>query len=251
MVAMQGEVRILEDGAAVAAAAAGEFCRRAVAAVAARGRFAVALSGGSTPRLLLRELAGGSAVGVPWERVHLFWGDERAVGADHPDSNFRMVRDELLSRVTIPAANLHRMRGEGPDWQAAAADYEAELRDFFALRPRQLPRFDLVFLGMGGDGHTASLFSGSTALTEPDRLVVAPWVARLAAHRLTLTPRLFNAAACVVFLVTGEDKAAMLQRVLEGPRDPRKLPSQSITPVDGELIWLVDIAAAQRLSPRS
>jgi 6-phosphogluconolactonase len=209
------------------------------------------LSGGSTPRRLLRELAGAPAGEVPWARVHLFWGDERTVPPNHPDSNFRMVEDELLSRVAVPAANLHRFRGEDRDPAAAAAGYEAELRGFFDLGPEQLPRFDLVFLGMGGDGHTASLFPGAAALTQPDRLVVAPWVDRLTTRRLTLTLRVFNAAACVVFLVTGGEKAATLQRVLEGPRGRLELPSQLVVPVDGDLVWLVDTAAARLLSPRS
>jgi 6-phosphogluconolactonase len=247
---MAPEVRILEDAGAVARAAAAELCRLATAAVAERDRFTVALSGGSTPRLLFREVASAPPGSLPWEKVHLFWGDERTVPPDHPDSNFRMAHEELLSRVAIPTANIHRMRGEDPDPVAAAADYEADLLDFFGLRPRQLPRFDLVLLGMGVDGHTASLFPGSEALLETERLVAAPWIAQLGTQRLTLAARVFNQAACVVFLVSGGDKAATLKRVLEGPRHPLELPSQLVAPGDGELVWLIDTAAARHLSPR-
>jgi 6-phosphogluconolactonase len=247
---MAPEVRILEDAGTVARAAAGELHRLATAAVAERDRFTVVLSGGSTPRLLFRKLAGAPPGSLPWEKIHLFWGDERTVPPDHPDSNFRMVQEELLSHVAIPAANVHRMRGEDPDPAAAAADYESDLRGFFALQPRQLPRFDLVLLGMGVDGHTASLFPGSEALTEPDHLAVAPWIDRLTARRLTLTARVLNNAACVIFLVSGGEKAATLQRVLEGPRRPLELPSQSIQPSNGALVWLVDAAAALLVSPR-
>lgn len=245
---MAPDVRILENVGAVARAAAGELRRLAAAAVAERDRFTVALSGGSTPRLLLREAASAPPGSLPWDKIHLFWGDERTVPPAHPDSNFHMVQEELLSHVAVPAANIHRMRGEDPDPAAAAADYEVDLRGFFALQPRALPRFDLVFLGLGVDGHTASLFPGSAALTEPGRLVVAPWIDRLKTRRLTLTARVLNHAACVVFLVSGGEKAATLQRVLEGPRQPLELPSQLVAPGDGELIWLVDTAAAQLLS---
>jgi 6-phosphogluconolactonase len=247
---MAPEVRVLDNANAVAHAAAGEFYRRAEAAVAERGRFAVVLSGGSTPRLLFRELASATSGEHQWDQVHLFWGDERTVPPDHPESNFGMAQLELLSRVPVPACNIHRMRGEDPNPAAAAVTYETELRRFFDLRAGQLPRFDLVFLGMGADGHTASLFPDSEALTEPERLVVAPWVARIKTRRLTLTARALNHAACVVFLVSGEDKAAILQRVLEGPSHPLKLPSQLVAPGDGELVWLVDTAAARLLSTR-
>jgi 6-phosphogluconolactonase len=247
---MRPEIRIFEDAEAVARAAAGEFRHRAAVAVAERGRFTVVLSGGSTPRLLFRELAGAAAGDLPWEKVHLFWGDERTVPPDHSASNFRMVQEELLSRVAVPAANIHRIRGEDPDPAAAATDYEAELRGFFELQSGQFPRFDLVFLGMGADGHTASLFPGSEALAEAERLVTAPWVTQLKTRRLTLTARVFNHAAGVVFLVSGAEKAETLQRVLEGPRHPLELPCQLIEPDNGELVWLLDSAAAQLLSPR-
>ncbi len=247
---MATEVRILDDAEDVARAAAGEFRRRAEDAIADRGRFAAALSGGSTPRLLFRALTKPAAGDLPWNRIHLFWGDERTVPPDHPDSNFRMVHEELLSRVAVPAANIHRMRGEDPDPAAAAADYEAELRGFFGLGPGQVPRFDLVFLGMGADGHTASLFPRSEALIARERLVAAPWIEALGSRRLTLTTPVLNHATCVVFLVVGGDKAATLRRVLEDPRRPVELPAQSVDPEDGELLWLVDAPAGRLLSLR-
>lgn len=247
---MKPEVRVLASTAAVARAAVNELRRRARLAVAERGRCAVALSGGSTPRLLFRELATAAPGEIPWHQVHLFWSDERTVPPNHPDSNYRMAHEELISRVNVPAANVHRLRGEDPDPARAAADYEADLRRFFDLQEGQLPRFDLVFLGMGADGHTASLFPGSEGLTQQQHLVVAPWVATLKSRRLTLTARAINHAACVVFLVAGEDKAATLRRVLAGPPRPLELPSQGIEPSDGELLWLVDAAAARLLPPR-
>jgi len=250
LLGMAPEIKILENAEAVANAATREFLRRAAVAVTERGLFTVVLSGGSTPRLLFREMASAAARDLPWKKVHLFWGDERTVPPDHPDSNFQMVQEELLARVEVPAGNIHRMHGEDSDPAAAAADYETELRAFFDLRSRQLPRFDLVFLGLGADGHTASLFPGSEALTETERLVVAPWVAQLKTRRLTLTARVLNHAACVVFLVTGEEKAEILQRALEGPRNPLELPCQLIEPGDGELMWIIDTAAARLLSPR-
>ena len=245
---MAYQMHLREDGPAVARAAASEFRRRGEAAVVERGRFAVALSGGETPRLLFRELAANPAGGPSWEKIHLFWGDERTVPPDHRDSNFRMVRDELLSRVAIPETNVHRMGGENPEPEAAAAGYEAEIRRFFGLRAGRLPRFDLIFLGMGSDGHTASLFPGSAAVGERARLAVAPWVERLGTHRITLTLPVFNAAACVIFLVVGDEKAEVLRRVLEGPADPLELPCQAIAPMDGDLVWLVDLGAARLLS---
>jgi 6-phosphogluconolactonase len=241
-------VNILEDAKAIARAAAEEFRHRAAEAIAEQGRFTVVLSGGNTPRLLYRELANESEGSLSWEKIHLFWGDERTVPPDHPDSNYRLVQEELLSRITIPAANIHRMHGEDPDPVTAAADYETRLHKFFSLKPGQFPCFDLIFLGVGADGHTASLFPGSEALIDNKRLVVAPYVAQLNTRRLTLTASVINRAVCVIFLVSGAEKAKTLQRVLEGPYDPLNLPSQLIKPVDGKLSWLVDRAAASLLT---
>jgi 6-phosphogluconolactonase len=211
-------------------------------------RFTVALAGGETPGYLYSLLASAQyAPQVPWERVHVFWGDERHVPPDDPASNYHMAYDALLSRVPIPPQNVHRIRAELPDAHEAARTYEDDLRGFFGLQPSALPRFDLVLLGMGADGHTASLFPRTDTRREREHLVAAPWVEKLHAYRLTLTPRVLNNAATVVFLVSGEGKAATLHAVLEGPQDPDLLPAQLITPTNGTLLWLVDQAAATQL----
>lgn len=246
---MTRHVRIYPNAAELARAGAVEFIHRARMAITDLGRFAVALSGGTTPRLLFRDLAAENpASGLAWDRIHFFWGDERAVPPEHPDSNFRTAQEELFSRVTVPPGNIHRMRGE--DGVSGALAYEEELKSFFGVRHRQVPRFDLVLLGMGADGHTASLFPGYDALSAPAHLVAAPWVETLGARRLTLTTRVLNNAAAVIFLVAGQEKAAMLKHVLEGPRRPLALPSQAVQPRNGEILWFVDSLAAQLLSQR-
>lgn len=256
MASDEPRVRVVSDAEELARAAAGEFARRAAEAARARGRFTVALSGGSTPRAVYRLLGGegdGGAVypsRVPWDKVHVFWGDERHVPPDHPDSNYKAAREAMLSRVPIPEANVHRVPAELPEAARVAEEYEGTLRSFFALKEGLAPRFDLILLGMGADGHTASLFPGSEALRETRRLVVAPWVERLAAHRITLTPPALNASACVMFLAHGQEKAETLLAVLAGERRPERFPAQIVRPDRGELIWLVDRAAA-RLLPRA
>ena len=200
----------------------------------------VALAGGSTPRAAYALLA---AEEVDWSRVHVFWGDERCVPPDHPDSNYRLAREALLDHVSLPAGNVHRMRGE-MEPEAAAQAYAAELRAFFGT---QWPSFDLVLLGMGNDGHIASLFPGSAALRETARPVVAVTAEYQdrPAHRVTLTLPAINAARQVLFLVTGAAKAETLWAVLEGPAE--RFPAQLIRPTSGQLTWLVDTAAASRL----
>ena len=229
--------------------AAARFQRLAADSIAAAGRFSVALSGGSTPRALYR-LLGQPPLreAIDWPRVHLFWGDERFVPADHPDSNYRLAREAFISRVPIPAANVHPVPTAGGDPQAAAAQYEETLRRFFAPSEGEAPRFDLVLLGLGADGHTASLFPGSPALDEDRRPVVAAYVPKLGAWRLTLTPPALRGARHVVFLVSGSNKASVLREVLEGPYDPHRLPAQLVRPDKGELTWLLDEAAASLLS---
>jgi 6-phosphogluconolactonase len=204
----------------------------------------VALSGGSTPRATYALLATVEFASlVDWPRVHVFWGDERCVPLDDPDSNYRMARETLLDHVPLPTRNVHRIRGE-MDPEAAAQAYAAELRAFFGT---QWPSFDLVLLGMGNDGHTASLFPGSATLHEDTRAVVAVTAhyEDRPAHRVTLTPPAINSARQVVFLVAGAAKAETLQAVLEGPAD--RFPAQFIRPTSGQLAWLVDSAAASRL----
>ncbi len=245
-------IRLVADPEELARAAAGEFTRRAGEAARARGRFAVALSGGSTPLATYRLLADdtGRAIyrsRIPWDRVHVFWGDERHVPPDHHDSNYRAAREALLSRVPLPPGNIHRIPAEEPDASRAAEAYEGTLRSFFALKSGQAPRFDLVLLGMGADGHTASLFPGSEAVRETACLVVAARVEGPGAHRITLTPPAINAAACVLFLVQGADKAETLKAVLEDPPQPDRYPAQAIRPARGDLVWLVDRAAARLL----
>ncbi len=238
---------ICPDAETLSWEAAGWFVRLAAEAVAGRGRFSVALSGGSTPRGLYALLAGEPYRSqVPWSQVHVFWGDERHVPPDHPDSNYRLARQTLLDRVPIPPGNVHRIPAERPDPQAAAAEYERTLRTFFGPG---WPRFDLILLGLGADGHTASLFPGTAVLHETERLVAAPYVDGLSAHRLTLTPPVLNHAANVLFLVAGEGKAATLHAVLEGPYRPERFPSQLVRPAEGRLVWIVDRAAAGLLRP--
>jgi len=244
------ELRILSDPQALGRAAAQAFRASARGAIAARGRFSVALSGGSTPEWLFRALLEEPRFGFDWSSVHVFWGDERAVSPDDPRSNFGAARRGLLDHVEIPAANLHRIRGEDPAPTRAAADYERELERFFEPPAGAPPRFDMIYLGMGADGHTASLFPHSQALDENRRWVVANPVAGLDTTRLTLTYPVLNAAGEVIFLVCGDDKAATLQAVLEGPFEPRRLPSQAVRPAAGALRRWVDAAAASALERR-
>jgi 6-phosphogluconolactonase len=218
------------------------------AAVEEGTRFSVALSGGETPRSLYALLATPQYAGqVPWDRVHVFWGDERHVPPDDDESDYRMAYEALLSKVPIPAENVHRVRAELPDAGEAAREYADDLRGFFNLQPDEWPRFDLVLLGMGPDAHTASLFPGTDALHETKRLVAAPWVDKFNTYRITLTPPVLNNAAVTVFLVSGAGKAATLRDVLDGQRQPDLLPAQLIAPTNGTLLWLVDEAAAAQI----
>jgi 6-phosphogluconolactonase len=243
-----GARRVAPDAAALMRLAAEEVATRAAAAVRARGRFSVALSGGSTPRALYALLADPAApfrARVPWEAVQVFFGDERHVPPDHADSNYRMAREALLAHVPVPPESVHRVRGELADAEEAALEYEAELAEAFSLREGERPRLDLALLGMGPDGHTASLFPGSPALEEVSRLAVAPFVPRLGVRRVTLTLPVFAAARAVAFLVAGADKAERVAEVLGG-RAP-ELPAARVRPDDGDLLWLLDGAAARLL----
>lgn len=241
----KAHVEIWADQSALTARAAELFTETARQAVAASDKFRVALSGGSTPRKLYELLAGEVyAPRIPWEETHVFWSDERCVAPDSEESNYRMAYEAMLARVPVPEEHINRMRGEAEP-QVAARDYERLLEEEFAGNP---PRFDLILLGMGEDGHTASLFPDSPALDDRAHLVEAVFVEKLSAHRLTMTFRAINAAASVMFLVSGEAKAETLRAVLEGERRGRRYPSQLVQPERGELVWLVDEAAAKGLS---
>ncbi|MBW3660268.1 MAG: 6-phosphogluconolactonase [Gemmatimonadetes bacterium] len=234
--------------------AARRVAEAARASTAARGRFAVALSGGSTPRPLFERLADPTrGQAVAWEIAHVFWADERCVPQDHEDSNYRLANEALLEAVAIPPERVHRIHGEELDPEEAAARYERELRETLSVPPRATPHLDLVLLGLGPDGHTASLFPDSEALDRADRLVVEvaasePRMQPPVVERITLTPRAINAAYEVLFLVTGEAKAPAVAAVLEGPREPARWPAQAIDPLEGRVSWLLDAAAAAKLA---
>jgi 6-phosphogluconolactonase len=213
--------------------------------VQASGRFTGALSGGSTPKHLYSLLGSpGYKERIAWNRVHLFWGDERCVPPDHAESNYGMARESLLSKINIPAENIHRMAGEREP-QAAAAEYEKHLQEFFGLASGAPPRFDLMLLGIGDDGHTASLFPGSDALNQTERLVVAPFVEKLKSYRLTLTLPVLNSSAEVWFLVTGASTADAVKKVFSGSSD---LPAARVHPVNGNLIWHITQDAASGIT---
>ncbi|MDT7604245.1 MAG: 6-phosphogluconolactonase [Acidobacteriota bacterium] len=238
-------VLIFPEAEAVARAAAERFVELANEGAAKSGRFSVALSGGSTPRRIYELLAGEELrAAVDWSKVHIFFGDERCVPPDDDESNYRMARETLLSRVSVAPENIHRMTGEG-DAVANARLYEDDLRAFFG--EVALPAFDLVMLGLGEDGHTASLFPGSRALDERAAWVTANRVEKLGAFRLTLTAPVINNAAHVMFVVAGAGKAERLREVIEGARDPHRLPAQLIRPARGTLEWYADRAAAAKL----
>ena len=231
------------DAAALNRAGMELFLRAGREAVAARARFTVALSGGSTPKAIYSLLAEQGQTALPWEKVEIFFGDERAVPPEHPESNYGMAREAFLSRVLLPAANIHRIPTE-LGAKAAAQAYEADLRAAVGTAPEECPRLDLILLGLGPDGHTASLFPGTSALTERRALVVANWVESLGKERVTLTYRVINEAAEVVFIAGGKEKAVMLRNVLRGAPSGTKYPAQSVQPHSGRLLWLVDEAAA-------
>ena len=239
------DLRILPDRDALFRAAADEFVRQANAAISSKGRFTVALAGGSTPKGLYSLLA--TTPGLPWEKIYFFFGDERHVPPDDPESNYRMAREALLAKAPIPAQNVFRVPAENPNAAQAAQAYEKTLCQFFSPATT-FPRFDLILLGMGPDGHTASLFPGGTALQERSRWVVSDWVEKFKTERITLTLPVLNNAGVVMFLAAGEDKAETLKEVLEGQKPGDQFPSKLVRPTDGQIIWLIDRAAAKALS---
>jgi 6-phosphogluconolactonase len=247
----KANVRVYADAEELALKAARSFARLADQYVIGGGRFTVALSGGSTPKAMLSLLARDPFRDtVPWESIYFFWGDERTVPPDHADSNYRMAADALLAHVPVPSDHIFRIPADDPDPERAAADYEAAIRRAFGVS-EGWPRFDLVMLGMGPDGHTASLFPGTTALHVLDRIVVSNFVPKFDTYRITLTAPAINAARNVMFVAGGADKAATLKDVLEGPYQPDTYPSQMIRPGDGALLWMVDEAAAAQLGSAS
>jgi 6-phosphogluconolactonase len=241
--------RIAPTPAAVAQAAAEFFTSKVVAAVQARGLARVAISGGTTPKTMFALLADSAqpfVKQVPWDKLDLFWVDERCVPPDHPESNYRMTKEALLSKVPLPAERIHRMEGE-LDPEAAAARYESVLRTAFKLEGAQTPTFDLILLGMGDDGHTASLFPHTEALHDMTHLIVANHVPQKDAWRITLTWPVINQGREVAFLIEGPGKAQVLHDVFLGPYDPETHPSQLIRPASGVLTLLLDAAAAAKL----
>lgn len=243
---MTPHIEVFDDPAKLADAAADAIVTAAAEAVAARGRFLIALAGGATPRETYAQLAEPPrSEAVPWDHTFAFFGDERCVPPEHPESNYRMAHETLLGKVAIPAAQVFRLRGEVDDVEVAATEYARTLARVFGVRRGQLPRFDLILLGMGVDGHTASLFPGSPVLKEVFRTVAAVHAAAAAIpERLTLTFPVLNAAARVVVLVAGAEKAKVVKAVL---KDRAPLPAGMVQPTDGRLIWMLDRAAAARL----
>lgn len=225
--------------------AAGKIAEIAAASIQSKGNFNMALAGGSTPKSLYQLLSGGEfKEKIDWSKVYFFFGDERNVLPDDAESNFRMANENLFTPLKIKDENIFRWQTENAE---AALDYQNKIIKFFDLAENQLPRFDMILLGMGDDGHTASLFPFTDALNERELLAVANPVEKLDTTRFTLTFPVINNARNVMFLVKGADKAETLQTVLEGEFQPEKYPSQAVKPVDGELLWLIEKEAARFL----
>jgi 6-phosphogluconolactonase len=242
------EIKIVGDVNDLNRAAADEFTNCAQTSIQARGRFSIALSGGSTPRGIYSLLADDQKTPekkLAWEKIFVFFGDERHVPATDAESNYRMAQESLLSKVPVPEQNVFRVPTE-LDANTAAAQYEQQLLHSFHLEPGECPRFDLIMLGMGPDGHTASLFPGSSALQETKRNVVANWVEKFKSYRITFTFPVLNHAAEVMFVVSGNDKAEILKEVLKNP-DKNLYPSQRVQPESGKLLWIVDLMAGRLL----
>ncbi len=242
------EILVCDDDEAVAREAARRFTAHAAAAIQQRGRFAVALSGGRTPKRLYELLADDPYRDrVDWSLVHFFWGDERFVPSTNQASNYHMTEVALLNTLELSNGNVHRVRTEMDTADAAAAAYEREIISFFQAAGGEIPKLDLVLLGLGTNGHTASLFPNSKLLYESYRLVAAEYIDEVKQSRITFTTPLLNAARNVLFLVTGADKASVANEVLFGPPDPERLPAQLIHPTSSSESWLLDRAAAAAL----
>lgn len=219
-----------------------ELARAAAEYFVAQCPETVALSGGSTPKLMFQVLADQFREEVAWSRIHFFWSDERHVPPDDAESNYRMANEALLSHVPVSANNVHRIRSENPDAAAVANEYEQTV---IAVTKQTLPRLDLIFLGLGTDGHTASIFPGSEVLNETSRLVAAPYVEKFNSYRITMTLPLLNNGASIVFLVSGAEKAEIVKQVIQGEH---RYPAQAVNPTQGELIWMLDKEAASKLT---
>ena len=241
------DIIICRDSDELSQKAAERFILLANEAGVRAGRFTVALAGGSTPKGLYSLLA--TSVynqRIPWPQVHLFWGDERCVPPDHGESNYRLVQEALLSKIHIPAQNVHRIAGEKTP-VTAVAEYENELIRFFQLSKGALPRFDLILLGIGEDGHTASLFPGSAALDETENLVASAYVENLKAHRITLTLPVLNESAQIFFLVAGKGKSAIVKKLFATDSGVANLPAARVRPVHGHRTWFITQDAAAEL----
>lgn len=246
MASVKPDVRIFEDLDTLSHAAADVFVESAAEAMLQRGSFLTALSGGSTPQALYQRLAlTPYREQVDWAHTHFFWGDERCVPPEDLENTYRQVHDILLAHVPVQPGNIHRIRSDLPP-EAAAEDYARVLMEH-AMPPLEWPRFDLVLLGLGSDGHTASIFPGSDPNPASAMLAVTGEYQDRPAQRVTMTPPVFNSARRILFLVSGEGKSAILADVLNDEANPERLPAQRIRPLDGQLIWMVDQAAASRL----
>jgi 6-phosphogluconolactonase len=248
--AQQREVYILKGNPAIARRAAEIFVKMAQSAVTRNGSFSVALAGGSTPKLLYSLLATDADLRarLPWDKMQLFFGDERHVGPDDPQSNFKMASEAMITKAPLKPEQVHRMKGEYPDSERAAREYEQDLRSHFRIKDSELPRLDLVLAGMGEEGHALSLFPGTKALHAQGRAVVRNWVGKLYTERITITAPVANNAEMILFMVAGKEKTLALKGVLEGPYEPDQLPAQLLQPTNGKLLWLVDEAAGSMLS---
>jgi 6-phosphogluconolactonase len=239
------QVRVFPTTAELFSGAAEVFCNIGEQAIRERGRYTVALSGGNTPRGLHHELVTKYAARLPWDKVFCFWGDERHVPPDFPESNYRMAKETLLSKLPIPGDHILRMPGELPDAEQGAAIYEQSLREFFHPAAGQFPRLDFILLGIGPEGHTASLFPDTKALQEKQRWVAGNWVAVHSTWRITCTYPVLNHGANVMFLVDGSGKADIVKTALKDPS--AHLPCQGVQPGNGELMWYLDQAAGAKL----
>ncbi len=243
-------IAIYPDIETISQQAATYVARIAREAIVTRGRFTIALSGGNTPKQLYGLLASEPySSQIDWQLVEIFWSDERCVPPDAPESNYHMAQEVMLSRLSIPVAQVHRMPADRDNRDAASQEYTQEMQRVFSTNG--IPEFDLIQLGMGPEAHTASLFPHQPSLHEKERLVMPVSVPKPPPDRLTFTPPILNAARNILFLATGADKADALQAVIEGPRNPDEYPAQIVRPPNGEVTWMVDKAIAQKISVNS